>query len=178
MHLSGEHPSAVVVPVPDAESIVAGWRRLFDGAAVRGMPAHLTALYPFLPPARLTDGVLAQLQEICAAFPVIDVEFKSTSRFPNHLYLEPEPADELVALTQAITAAWPETPPYGGAFDEIVPHITVTQEGQATSEQLGEIEADLLSRLPIRTRLTHACVYLHESGRWRAQTNLPFTARR
>lgn len=179
MPLSGEHPSAVVVPVPDAEPIVAGWRRLFDSAAAQGMPAHITALYPFLPPTRLTDGVLAQLHEICATVPVIEVEFKSTSRFPNHLYLEPEPPDKLVALTQAITAAWPETPPYGGAFDEIVPHVTVAQEGQAASEQqLREIEADLLSRLPIRTRLTHAFVYLHESGRWRAHTNLPFTARR
>ena len=177
MPVSAEHPSAVVVSVPDAEPIVSGWRRLFDSSAAQGMPAHVTALYPFLPPARLTDGVIAQLLDICATFPAIEVEFKSTSRFPNHLYLEPEPPDKLVALTEAITAVWPETPPYGGAFDAIVPHLTVAQEGQVASEQqLREIEADLLIRLPIRTRLTHAGVYLCESGRWRAHTNLPFAA--
>lgn len=175
MAMSGEHPSAVVVPVPGAEPIVSSWRHLFDSSAAQGMPAHVTALYPFLPPTRLTDGVLAQLHEICARFAVIEVEFRSASRFPNHLYLEPEPPDELVALTQAITVAWPETPPYGGAFDEIVPHLTVAQV--ASRQQLSEIEADLRSRLPIRTRLTHACVYLRESGRWTAHTNLPFTAR-
>lgn len=108
--VSGEHSSAVVVPVPDAEPLVSGWRQLFDSSAAQGMPAHVTALYPFLPPTRLTDGVLAQLHEICATFPVIEIEFKNTSRFPNHLYLEPEPPNKLIALTEAITAAGPKRP--------------------------------------------------------------------
>lgn len=172
-----EHPSAVAVPVSDAEPIVSAWRQLFDSSAAQGMPAHVTALYPFLPPTQLAHEVLATLRDICATFPVIEVEFRSTSRFSNHLYLEPEPPAKLIALTEAINASWPETPPYGGVFDEIVPHLTVAQEGQVASEQqLAEIEADVLRRLPLRTRLTHACLYVSESGRWRTHTILPFTA--
>ena len=159
--------------MPDAEPVVAGWRERFDHSAAEGMPAHITALYPFLPPSRLTDGVLAKLREICATVPVLDVEFATTSRFPDHLYLEPRPAGALIALTEAIAATWPETPPYGGAFPDIVPHLTVA--GGIHEEQLREIEADILSQLPISTHLDHACLYVHDAGRWRVDASFPFT---
>lgn len=41
--------AAVVVPVPAAEQLVSTWREQFDRSAAQGMPAHITALYPFLP---------------------------------------------------------------------------------------------------------------------------------
>jgi 2'-5' RNA ligase len=172
--VSADHPSAVVVPVPDAEPVVSGWRERFDRSATQGMPAHITALYPFLPRTRLTDGILARLREICAVVAVLEVEFRRTSRFPDVLYLDPEPASELAALTASIAAAWPETPPYGGAFAEVIPHLTVAQG--ASELELREVEADLLSQLPIRTQLTHACLYVIEAGRWRAHSSLPFRA--
>lgn len=167
-----EVASAVVTPVPDAEPAVARWRERFDPSATQGMPAHITALVPFLLPSSLTEGVLARLREICENVAILDVEFSRTSRFPDVVYLEPEPAGELVALTEAIAASWPRTPPYGGAFPDIVPHLTIA--GGASEQEFGEIEADVLSRLPIRTRLTHACLYVSESGRWRVQAKLPF----
>jgi hypothetical protein len=37
--------------VPAAEPVVSTWRERFDGSAAQGMPAHITALYPFLPGA-------------------------------------------------------------------------------------------------------------------------------
>ncbi len=167
-----DHPSAVVVPVPETEPIVARWRKRFDHSAAEGMPAHITVLFPFLPPSRLTDDVLAKLREICAMVPLLDVEFATTSRFPDHMYLEPRPAGEFIALTEAIAASWPETPPYGGAFPDIVPHLTVA--GGIHEEQLREIEADILSRLPIKTHLNHACLYIYDAGRWQVAASLPF----
>jgi 2'-5' RNA ligase len=168
-------PSAVVVPVPDVEPVVCGWRERFDRSAAQGMPAHITALYPFLPRARLTDGILARLGELCAVVSVLEVEFRRTSRFGDVLYLDPEPAGELAALTASIATAWPETPPYGGAFAEVIPHLTVAQG--ASEQELRDVEANVLSKLPIRTELTHASLYVIEAKRWRAQTSLPFTAR-
>jgi hypothetical protein len=56
-----------------------------DGSAAQGMPAHITALSPFLPEGRLTDEVLARLRELCAGLPVLDVEFRRTARFPDVL---------------------------------------------------------------------------------------------
>ena len=111
--------------MPDTEPVVARWHERFDRPAAEGMPVHITAPFLFLPPNRLTAGVLAKLREICPTPPVLGVEFATTSRFPDHMYLEPQPAGELIALTEAIAASWPETPPYGGVFPHIVPHLTV-----------------------------------------------------
>jgi 2'-5' RNA ligase len=137
------------------------------------MPAHITALYPYLPEPRLTDEVLAQLGELCAAFPVLDVAFRRTARFPDVLYLDPEPADSLRALTAAIAGRWPEAPPYGGAFDD-VPHLTVAHS--AGERVLNEIEAEMRARLPLGARLAEACLYLFDGERWRLRARLPFRA--
>jgi hypothetical protein len=160
--------TAVVVPVPEAEPLVGPWRARFDPSAARGMPAHVTALYPFVAP---TESVLAELRELCAALPVLHVEFTRTARFPGVLYLAPEPADGLRRLTHAIAGRWPEAPPYGGAFDEVVPHLTVAQ-GDAPAG----IEAELRRGLPIGARLTEARVYAFDGARWEPRARLPFKA--
>jgi 2'-5' RNA ligase superfamily len=90
-----EHETAVVVPVPDAEPVVSAWRDQFDSSAAQGMPAHVTALYPFLPAERLETQALTRLRRLCAERPVLKVEFRRTARFPGVLYLEPEPSDGL-----------------------------------------------------------------------------------
>jgi len=74
------------VPVPAAEPLVSVWRERFDGSAAQEMPAHITTLYPFLDEDRLTDDVLAQLCELCAELPDLDVVFRRTGRFPEVLY--------------------------------------------------------------------------------------------
>jgi hypothetical protein len=88
---------AVVVPVPAAESVVSPWRERFDRSAAQGMPAHITALYPFLDVDLLTEAVVTALRQLCAELPILDVVFRRTARFPGVLYLSPEPADELRA---------------------------------------------------------------------------------
>lgn len=167
-----ECESAVCVPVPDAEPVVSACRHRFDASASRGMPAHITALVPFLPVARLSGEVLARLRDLCASVPVLDVQFRHLARFPDVLYLAPEPAGPFTALTESIATAWPEAPPYGGAFADVIPHLTVAQG--ASDQQFREAEADILARLPLRTRLTHACVYVLDAGHWRVHATLPF----
>jgi len=75
------------------------------------MPAHVTALYPFLSADRLTDSVMTKLRGLCAELPVLEVEFPRVARFPSVLYLDPVPADGLRRLTTTIAKQWPEAPP-------------------------------------------------------------------
>lgn len=165
---------AVVVPVPAAEALVSTWRARFDASAAEGMPAHITALYPFLPQHRLSDAVLGRLREICAAVPALDIAFQHVRRFPDVVYLAPEPDRELRALTIAIARQWPEAPPYAGAFDEVVPHLTVAHH--AGPAEAAHVEAQLRAGLPCRARLTEACLYVFDGARWRARERLPFAA--
>ena len=54
------HPaqeSALLVSVPAAEPAVSAHRSRLDPGAPLGVPAHITVLYPFLPPAAIGDDV-------------------------------------------------------------------------------------------------------------------------
>ena len=118
--------TALVVEVSEPASIVDGWRKrtCADKPSI-GVPAHVTLLFPFVPAERLDDRLLAELDALFARFDPFAVVFAQTDRFPTTLYLRPEPAQPFVGLTEAIVARYPEHPPYEGAFDEIVPHLTV-----------------------------------------------------
>jgi hypothetical protein len=65
--------TAVIVPVPAAEPMVSRWRARLDSSGAPGMPAHITALYPFVPEKRLTGGLLEDLRRLCRARPALDV---------------------------------------------------------------------------------------------------------
>ncbi len=93
-----------------------------------------------------------------------DLRFESCGRFPGVLYLAPEPGTQLRRLTEAIADRWPEAPPYGGQFAEIVPHLTVA-DGQDDAV-LDEIEADLLGRLPFTSRISSVDLMVHDGAKW------------
>jgi hypothetical protein len=164
-----------VVPVTAAEPLVSRWRERFDRSAAEGMPPHITVLSPFLPESRLTGAVLARLSELCADVPVLELEFPRLGHFPGVVYLAPEPAGEARRLTMAIAGEWPEAPPYGGAFDEVIPHLTVAQGADDTS--VAAIHSELSGRLPLPARLVEACLYVFDGSRWQVRARLPFRER-
>jgi 2'-5' RNA ligase len=135
------------------------------------MPAHITLLYPFLPERGLDHDTLDELARICTAFPAFVVAFTTTARFPDVLYLVPEPADLLEQMTLAIAHRWPDFPPYAGQFDDIVPHLTVAI-GQ--SEILDAADAELRTKLPLGATVDHAQLLTFDGGRWKARMQLPF----
>ena len=53
--------SAVLVPGPEAEPVVGRHRARLDRAAVEGVPAHVTVLYPFVPPPEITAATIEVL---------------------------------------------------------------------------------------------------------------------
>src|SRR4051794_7711338 len=116
--------SALVLLAPEAEPLVKSFRDRFDPAGGEGVPAHLTVLYPFLAPAEISEDVLADLRALFGAIAPIEFSLIETRRFPGVLYLAPHPAEPLRALIETVAARYPDTPPYGGIFSEVVPHLT------------------------------------------------------
>jgi 2'-5' RNA ligase len=166
--------SAVIVAVPEAAALVDPWReRTCADKPSIGIPAHVTILFPFVPAARLDAAVIATLAEVVAETPAFDFTLARTERFPDTLYLAPEPPQPFVRLTEAIHARFPEYPPYEGSFDTVVPHLTVAHGNTALMD---EAERDVATGLPIAARADEV-VLLEEIegdwGRWDVRERFP-----
>lgn len=163
--------TGLVVRVPEAEPAVRAWRDRHDPSARAGVPAHVTVLFPFLDESRIDAAVRAELAATFARFDACDLRFTRCGRFPGVLYLAPEPDEALRHLTQAVAARWPEAPPYGGAFADVVPHLTVADGPQ--DEALDAIEARLLPALPVTTRLASVELIAYDGAKWHVRASFP-----
>lgn len=107
-----------------------------DPVAAAGVPAHVTILFPFLPAEALTPSVRRRIDGAIAGVAPFEARFQRTGRFPGSLWLAPEPAGPFRAMTERVAAAFPDHPPYEGAHDDIVPHLTLAMGPDASLDRL------------------------------------------
>lgn len=164
--------------MPEAASVVDRWReQTCNDKPSIGVPPHVTLVFPFAPAERIDDELITSLREVVSRVEAFDLELRETARFPELLYLPPEPAAPFMRLTGAVVGHFPEYQPYEGAFtlDDLVPHLTVACGDAAL---LDEVEADVHRHLPIVTRVREA-VLLEEVepdwGRWVERARLPLS---
>ncbi|MGW4227555.1 2'-5' RNA ligase family protein [Streptomyces bauhiniae] len=163
--------TGLIVRVPEAESLVRMWRDRLDPSARAGVPAHVTVLFPFLDAGRIDEGVHAAIGEVLGRHESFDGRFGRCGRFPGVLYLDPEPDTGFRRLTEAIAERWPEHPPFGGQFDDVVLHLTVAQGQEETVLQ--KAEAALLSGLPVVARVSAVDLLVYDGARWRQRASFP-----
>jgi 2'-5' RNA ligase len=167
--------SALVVPFslpPDLAAI----RRRWDYAALEGVGPHVTILFPFLPCAELGPPARAELAAMARAVPVFTVRFERVRRFPDVVWLEPEPADPFATLTAAVAGRWPDHPPYGGVHETVIPHLTVVESEVAA---LDDVEAIARRATPLERRAERLELWCRDAaGRWRTRWRLPLGVRR
>jgi 2'-5' RNA ligase len=160
--------SALIVLVPEAETVVKELRDRHDPSAAAGVPAHITLLYPFKHPALIGDADLDRLTRCAATVAPFDFSLARIARFPGVLYFVPEPDDTFRRLTSEICRLYPETPPYDGKYPSIVPHLTVGQ--LADERQLDLVAAELAraseGKLPIIAAVAEMALLDTISGRW------------
>ncbi len=150
-------------------------RRLYDRAATSGVPAHVTLLSPFMPIVALTPGVRDELAGMAAGVQPFDVRFEAVGRFPNVVYLAPEPAAPFDGLTAAIVARFPDHPPYEGAFETVIPHLTLVESPTAP---LDELAGQAQGHLPFSGRVsTMEMLVKSGDGRWRVHWRIPLGVR-
>jgi hypothetical protein len=122
--------SALLIAVPSAEPAVARHRSRLDSSAPMGIPAHVTVLYPFLPPPEVSADVRASLSRLFASVGRFGFLLDRTGWFGDQvLWLGPRDPAPFRALTQLVYSAFPSCPPYGGQFSDVVPHLTVGATG-------------------------------------------------
>lgn len=164
--------TSLVLLVPEAEPLVEPFRDRHDPAAAAGMPAHITLLYPFKAPAAIDRVLLDGLSDFFRSFPPFAFSLAAIGRFPATLYLALEPAEPFRTLTRAIWQRHPDTPPYGGRYADIVPHLSFADRlDERRLEQIrGEFAAASAGKLPIHAHATEITLMDNGTGRWRVTT--------
>lgn len=170
--------SALVILASEADPLVAAYRERYDPSAARGMPAHITLLYPFLPPAAIGDDVLMQLKALFAALPAFPYTLSAVRAFPDLLYLAPEPDAPFRELIAALAARFPKTPPYGGSIplDKIVPHLTVahTPDPAELEALRARFTVHAAPRLPLALWAGEVWLMDDRAGQWAQQQAFRF----
>jgi hypothetical protein len=149
-NLAGATETAVIVPIPAADAVVGPYRQALDHSAVWGVPAHVTVLYPFLPPARIAAAVIDGLKGAVAEAGAFECVFSRVAWFGQEVvWLAPDPAEPFQALTARVWRRFPECPPYGGAHPDVIPHLTIGSTRRAGAPALDRAAAEVAPKLPI-----------------------------
>ncbi|MEP7159289.1 MAG: 2'-5' RNA ligase family protein [Chloroflexota bacterium] len=166
-----EGESAIIVPV-NVPIALARLRDRMDPSAADGVPAHVTLLYPFISPTELKDDVRRTIERIVAREPSFSVNFRVVARWPNVVYLPPQPAEPFKRLTAALAAEFPDYPPYEGAHAEVVPHMTIAQD--VPDDYYAAAEHALPALLPVRDTVREAWLIGHLPDQpWHTLWRLP-----
>jgi hypothetical protein len=148
--------SVLQVPVPELEQAVPH--------------AHVTLLGPFAPKDEVTPGLLAELEALFADVTPFAFRLEDLSRFPGGtVYLSPRPSAPFRALTHELHRRFPEYPPYAGAFDDVVPHLSVAQD-----EDPEVVHRRLAAWLPLEARAREAALVWYDDPGPRALARFPF----
>jgi 2'-5' RNA ligase len=167
-----QRESALILPVPEAEPLVAEWRERYDPAAARGVPAHITLLYPFVPPP-LHNEILGELAALFGSIDAFTIRFDHFGRFAQTLYLEPDDDERIKSIITEIRRRWPDNKPYGGLYDGVIPHLTIADR-QQQQELLTKIERAIAPDLPLKAGLAEAwLIVCDKEGRWQRQAAFP-----
>lgn len=173
----GVAETALLVPVAAAEPLVRKHRLALDPVAPLGVPAHITVLYPFVPPDEVDQSVCDAITEVLEGVPAFEFALTAVRQFPDGvLYLAPDPAEPFAAITRALSRRWPDHPPYGGHYPDVIPHLSVAMVNGTSATKL---ETELKGGLPVRTRAD--AVWLMEGqpdDRWAIRAVFPLSAAR
>jgi hypothetical protein len=143
--------SGLIIEVPEAEPAVREFRERLDASAPLGIPAHITVLFPFMPPETVDAGALARLDELFAESGPFEFQLDRTSWFgADVLWLGPRDARPFRSLTQHVVSAFPDFPPFEGEFEDVIPHLTIGHGHPVT--ELRSAEDLVQARLPINGR--------------------------
>jgi 2'-5' RNA ligase len=166
--------TGLVVVVPEAEPVVGPHRLRLDESAPLGAPAHVTVLFPFVPPAEVDQEVLQRVSAVVRAVPTFGYAFSRTAWFDDAvLWLAPDDPRPFRELTERITAAFPQHLPFEGQFPDVVPHLTVGH--RHPHALLAAAERAVAPRLPVRGRAGEVVLLAQteSGGRWFRRAGFP-----
>lgn len=167
--------SSIDLQFPHLAALFSPWH---DALEAKGIPPHISLLYPWRTPP-LSDADIETVRAAIANYTPFSIAFSAIGRFPRKrvLYLKIRDNSQLRKLMQAVHGAFPETPPYRGEHEEVIPHLTIaTADNDFDLDQLEEeVTRRLQPRLPLSVE-AQSVIVAQESpnGIWSTVAELPF----
>lgn len=169
--------STLLIPVLNAEPIVGKWRKQYHSSALRGIPTHITLLFPFLNPQLITESVINDLSSQFKKIRAFQFSLIKIGTFPNVIYLEPFPCEPFIELTKNLVAEYSDLQPYDGIYKSINPHVTLAMLSATNdfSNILKAIETDIFHELPIQSIAKEAWLMEKDiDNYWHIKIKFPF----
>jgi len=106
--------------------------------------------FPFAAPDAIAGAVIERVAAAVASVRGFDCEFARVCWFGEDVvWLAPEPAGPFRALANMVHAAFPQFPPFGGVYADVVPHLTVGNRPGGDSAALRAAEIEITPLLPV-----------------------------
>src|SRR5215813_8353849 len=100
--------SGLIIEVPEAEPAVRQHRERLDTSSPLGVPAHITILFPFMPPETIDEAALTRLGELFAEVSQFRFVLNRIGWFGDDvLWIGPADSGPFRALTQRVFRAYP-----------------------------------------------------------------------
>jgi len=157
--------------VPDAEPVVGPLRERLDPTARHGLGAHLTLVYPFTEPPRVTDATVAALREAVAPLAPFPCRFGAVRWFGRRvLWLAPDDPEPFREIAARIVDGVDDLPPREDR--ELVPHLTVGLRRGAPAGALATAAEALAPALPLTTWIDRVHLMVR-AATWRSVADAP-----
>lgn len=170
--------SVILIPAPSADPIISKWRKRYDQVVLHGIPSHITLLFPFKDPSKITPEIIQKLKGIFSNVKQFSFVLDRIKTFPNVIFLDPNPREEFIKLTEAIVHVFPENPPYERKYKSINPHTTIAaklSDIKQTDLLKKQIEADISKNFPIQCIAKEAWLMIEdENGEWHIRSKFLF----
>jgi len=156
--------------------VVGRLRARLDCSASREIPAHVTVLYPFVPPRQITAAVIEMAAAVVKSVPGLGARFASTRWFGEDvLWLASEPAAPFRGAHRRRARGLPAVSAFGGAFAHVIPHLTVGDRPDGGMSALRAAQAQVLPMLPVRTHVSRAWLMsgTQAPGSWQRLAAVP-----
>lgn len=146
---AAEVETGLIIPVPAFEDFIQEHRAHNPAVSPEGVPAHLTLLYPFLPPFRCLEAH-AEVEDFFAHVEPFEFELTEVGWFDERVvFLAPSDPAPFIELTERLIAQWTQCIPYGGRHaGKHVPHLTLGIEG--TPAEMASLADAAQKLLPIK----------------------------
>jgi 2'-5' RNA ligase len=168
--------SGLILATPEIADLVNPWLLATSENAQLGAPPHVTLLFPWLA-APVTEADLDRARSALHTFGPVTLTFREVRRWPEVVWLWPEPESAVRAMTEALMAEFPECPPYDGKFSDPQPHLTVAE---GSGEKLSRVEAAVADALaaygPVAVRVAEVAVAERQPDRsWQVAHTIGLT---